>query len=506
MRSSSHIFPSLVGGLLVTVVACSQPTSDAASGANTADGGDGGEGPGTGDASGGGDTGPDGGPAGGASPATIATVTARAVGRTGSDLLITVEGTDPTQTAYGAHLRVLDASGNKVLAFEGNWNGTTPGTFGANAAERRVLFDPTGIAGQATFARTITLPRFMKSFPSIGKVEVAVLTVGDRHTKKLTAGVTKQSVQGVTQTCDPELITDRCAPGLACADSVCAAAGPPQLAKFAYAPSADGPHMLFEGLDPAGDVSSVLVEFLDAQGDPKTVDMTGDGDFASSQELTFGDASSAGAFFFDNFASHGFDALVPRLAATPISASNGPGARTLATFGPLAMKSAGQECDPRGFSPCSSGHACMPGPTEGSHVCVAMAAAKTSVFTAAPTLDLSKGQTFVTGYARGTSLWDPPPSCVPSGAKTRPEGIVRLRVPAALASLTITTAVEETNFDTIVYLLKGNGSTPGTPVSCNDDAAGSASTLTLTNVQAGDYTIVVDSEPNSGGAFGVKIR
>lgn len=508
MRSSSHITASVVAGLLVAAIACAPPTdaTDGPSGNSDADGGMNGDGNGSGDGSTNGDGNSEGGSTTPASPATLSTATAHAAGRTGGDLRISVEGTDPTLTAYGVHIRVLDESGKKVMAFDGNWSGTTPGAFGPNAAERRILFDASGIAGQSTFARTITIPRLLKSFPTIATVEVAVLTEGDRHTKKLSVPVTMQSVQGITQSCDPELVMDRCAPGLACTGtpSECATATPPQLTKFVYAPGVDGPHMLFEGADPAGDVTSVLVEFLDGSGNPKTIDMTGDGDMANSQELTIGDSTIAGMFFFDNVASPGFASQVPRLAATPLSENNGPGARTVASLAAPPVKAAGQQCDARGFSPCSSGNACMPDESGGASICVPVGTAMTNVGKAAPVLDMSKGKTFATGYARGTSLWDPPPSCVPSGAKARPEGIVRLRVPAALASLTITTAVEETNFDTILYVLKGTGA--GTAIGCNDDAAGSSSTVTLTNVQPGDYTIVIDSEPVGGGNFGVKIR
>ncbi len=88
----------------------------------------------------------------------------------------------------------------------------------------------------------------------------------------------------------------------------------------------------------------------------------------------------------------------------------------------------------------------------------------------------------------------------------RPEGLVRLHLATAVASLTISTAVEETNFDTVVYLLPGAGDTEDSPIDCNDDAAGSAGAITLHDLNAGDYTIVVDSKSMLGGQFGVKLQ
>ena len=113
---------------------------------------------------------------------------------------------------------------------------------------------------------------------------------------------------------------------------------------------------------------------------------------------------------------------------------------------------------------------------------------------------------FATGHARGVSLWDPPAECLAASALGRPEGLVRLHLAAPMASLTISTAVEETNFDTALYLLPGAGDSEDSPLGCNDDATGSASTLTVENLPAGDYTIVVDSKSMTGGRFGVKLQ
>ncbi len=439
------------------------------------------------------------------SMATVTSLVARAIGRDGGDLQVTVQGEDPTQTAYGAHIRVRDSQSNKVLAFEGNWNGPEPGVLGEKAAERRVLFDPSDDAGRTTFTRTVTLPGITESYPSIARIDFAVLTAVDKHSIKHFAEVTPQAKASLGKTCDPAFVTDRCAAGLGCTATppTCALAVAPAVDLLAYVPGPDGPHMLLRGADPAGVVDGILIEFLDGVGGPQMIDL-GNANFTTSQELKVGAGWSAGSFFLDYVAPLGFEGTVSRIAATPVGANKG--ARTTAAFGAVPRKPAGQVCDPRGFTGCAVGNVCERDAKTQTNVCVGRGAAKASVVAAARVIDLGAGQSWATGYARGTSLWDPPASCVATSAMGRPEGIVRLHVPADVASLTISTAVEETNFDTLVYLLAGAGETEDSAIDCNDDVSGSAGALTLQNVRAGDYLIVVDSKSMTGGQFGVKVQ
>jgi hypothetical protein len=496
MRSSPLFVFAGTGALLVTLHACSAPgeaaeTSDASADANEAGDADAGE--------------ADAKPA--ATMATLTSIVARAVGRHGGDLQVTVQGDDPTLTAYAAHIRVRDAQSNKVLAFPGNWNGPEPGVPGAPAAERRVLFDPDGAPAQRMFTRTITLPGILEAFPTIARIDFAVLTAGDRHSHKFFVDVTPQAVVTAGKTCDPALLVDRCAAGLACAGSppTCTAAEAPTLSQLAYVPGPDGPHMLFEGRDPAGVIKGVHVELLQGSGAPATIDL-GNGNFVTSQDISFGGAGSFGAIFFDQVAPLGFEGIVARLAATPTGPGVDGGTRSTAKFGAPPLKPAGQPCDVRGFLGCAAGNACMHDAATGTDTCVERGMAKTGLLAAAPAIDVSKGQSFATGYARGTSFWDPPPDCLAASAMGRPEGVVRLHLAQAVASLTISTTVEETSFDTILYLLPGAGGTEDTPVGCNDDASGTASSITVTSLQPGDYTIVVDSRSMSGGKFGVKVQ
>ena len=446
------------------------------------------------------DSGTDAGPVSGA--VTITSAVARATGRSGGDLRIEVSGGDTTLSAYGVIVRALDASNGPLTVFDGNWNG------GPSTSERTVLFDPGGVAGQKTYARVVTVHDLMTQFPGIVKIGVSVVVDG-AHSAETITSVLAQSVQGITQTCDPKVVTDRCAPGLVCTGmpAACATAASPTLAQFAYVPSASGPHMLFPGVDQADDLASMHVEFLDAQGKPLSIDMTGHNDMASAFELTVGAATSLGTFFFDNQAAVGFDSMVPQLAATPVGASSGSGTRVTAKLAAPPLKGAGQACDPRGFIGCTTGNLCAPAAQPGSYVCTAAATVLGNVAKAAPTLDPAK-KTMAYGYAVGASLFEPPAGCLANGAKGRPEGVVKLHLASPVAALEISTSRQETNFDTVVYLLPGAvaSAANATAIGCNDDTQGTSSTVLAQNLAAGDYTIVVDSVSAGDGEFAITIK
>jgi hypothetical protein len=109
------------------------------------------------------------------------------------------------------------------------------------------------------------------------------------------------------------------------------------------------------------------------------------------------------------------------------------------------------------------------------------------------------------GAARGTSLWDPPPGCALVSEVGHPESLVTLTLASAVSTLTVSTAMPETNFDTVLYVLPGCPSTSSQALGCNDDTQGYSSTVTLTNVAAGSYTIVVDSATSQAGQFGLSV-
>ena len=443
-----------------------------------------------------------------AGPPSLGTLTAKATGRTGSDLVITVQGTDPNANAYGIDLQLEDSAGNPVIAFDGNWNGK-PST-----GERSVLFDQSSAVGQKSFTHTITLAGFMGRFPTIATVAAFLEDESGLTSNQMTATVSPQTERMAMQSCDPTLVANRCAVGLACTgtSAVCARGSPPVLTNFGYIPGPLGPQMLFVGTDPADDVASMHVEFLDGSGKPVTIDLTGNNDLASSIDLDVSGSSTLGSYFYMNQAAQGFEAQVPQLAATPSDSLGASGGRVLTTFTAPHAAADGTACDPRGFAQCGATDTCAPAPTPdggaptGRYLCVKTTGAQDALSKAAPVLDLAKGATYATGYARPPNLWNPPADCVASGVLDFPQGVASLHVGSPLPGLTITTANPETNFDTILYLLPGLGSMAGGPIACNDDTSGYTSTLVVKNLAAGDYTVVIGSATPTGGNYAVSIH
>jgi hypothetical protein len=143
--------------------------------------------------------------------------------------------------------------------------------------------------------------------------------------------------------------------------------------------------------------------------------------------------------------------------------------------------------------------------TAAANSCVAVSKLQANACSTAPTLDPAKSRLTAFGRAEGVSLWDPPPGCGQTSAVSRPEGVVRLHLGAAAPHLTITTALPETNFDTVLYLLPACAPAPLASAPCNDDTDGYTSTISADSVAAGDYLIVVDSSQATGGGFGLSV-
>ena len=138
-------------------------------------------------------------------------------------------------------------------------------------------------------------------------------------------------------------------------------------------------------------------------------------------------------------------------------------------------------------------------------MCTSASAVRSLKLAAAPLLDPSRGPAQAFGTVEGVSLWDAPIGCVGNDAVGRPESVARLHLAAAVSELVLTTALPETDFDTAVYLIPAGAATSATALGCNDDEKGYSSALTLSNVPAGDYTVVIESIQRRGGHFGLSV-
>jgi hypothetical protein len=188
------------------------------------------------------------------------------------------------------------------------------------------------------------------------------------------------------------------------------------------------------------------------------------------------------------------------VAVTARDASGRAGERLVAPLAPLAVRATGEACDAQGFDVCAPDAVCAPGELEVTNRCESAADVRARRCAAAPLLAL--GGAPITGQTRGASSWDPPDGCASAERRARPEAAVRLRVPAKIASLTLSTEASGTDFDTVVYVLQGCPASSAEALACNDDDdAPPASKVVLHDVAPGDYLVVVDALTREGGSF-----
>lgn len=434
---------------------------------------------------------------------TLAGLTFRNVGRQGDALRIGIKGGDTLKETSAAVIKTVDENDAPVVTFDTNWDGVP------DSAERRFHFDSSTL-GMATFLASITIPGVYGETSKIAKVVVKLEDESGGQSATLTQPIAKQAIRGEIEACDPSNMTDRCTPGMGCTGtpSTCHPGVAPDLSQLAYYGGAS-PRMLFAGTEPDQDVKQISVEFLDANGSPTSVNLGTKDDPVMNSGIVLDATSSmagGGSFFFSNTPSAGFDTLVPKIAATVSDAAGNTSSRVVVAATAVPTRAAGQACDWAGFDACAAGNACAPGIAGAANVCTAKTTLATAKCGGAPQIDPAKGATKAFGATAGASLWDAPIGCVPNDAVGRPESAVRLHLGAAVANLVITTAVPETDHDTAVYLVPGCPTSSAGALGCNDDTTGFSSTLSLKNVAAGDYTIVVESVNMRGGRFGVSVQ
>ena len=428
--------------------------------------------------------------------ATLSSVTMANVGRHGDTLLFTVKGADPAAQTTEVHVRLLDASSAPVIAFDTNWDGV------ADSAETRLHFDQSAL-GQKTFTQTITLPGLFANVPNVASAEVALSDAQGNLSPSMTATLSAQTVSAQGAACDPNEATSRCTAGLSCSGSPaqCQAGVAPTLTAVGYYGGTNAAE-IFTGADPDEDLASITLHFLDNGGNPVSVDL-GDGTPVSSTVLNTQSATGQ-TYAFENYPAPGFTTSVPRIAATPTDSFGRAGATVTASLGTQPVRASGQSCDPSGLTGCATGSACSPGVAGATNTCGTMANLQTAKCTAAPQAAAS-GVIAAWGLVQGASLWDPPSGCTFATEVNRPESLVTLKLAAAVNTLTISTATPETDFDTVLYVLPSCATTSAQALGCNDDTTGFSSTVTLTNVAAGTYVVVVDAAGPQGGHFGLTV-
>jgi hypothetical protein len=256
-------------------------------------------------------------------------------------------------------------------------------------------------------------------------------------------------------------------------------------------------------------MGTLHIEFLDATGQPINVDINNDMTLVPSFDTAPTNLSSLGSFFSFNRSAVGFDTLVPKVRATPQDFAGHAGAPVVAAVSTVLQSANGVGCDARGFTGCIPADVCSPGLPVVLSKCTNANAARTIKCGADTKLDPAKGASIAVGVIEGVSLWDPPAGCTNPENTSRPEAAVALHLSSAVPTLTVTTERPETQIDTVLYVLPGCPNDSSTALDCNDDdhdfTVGYASKVVLSNVPAGDYTIVIESGQMAGGGFGLSV-
>lgn len=423
------------------------------------------------------------------------------VGRSGTYLRVQIDGRDPRKRTTAAVLRFLDADDAETPILDGDWNGE------ADTAQKRFRFMEPSTLGQLDFTATLLLPGLYGPKSKVAKVQVTLEDELGFRSLPVTANLTPQAERALGATCDPKELADRCAPHLSCtgAPTTCQEGAAPQLTRTVYYGGA-APRMLFLGTDPDEDIKHLVIDFFDAAGNPKEIDLLNDGTLTTGFTSFARHAIGERTFYVAIEPVLGFDQTVPKIVATPVDTNLLKGPAVPTSAGPVPVRNLNDACDWLDFDVCASGNVCAPGTAAGPNTCQSATPLRKVACTAAPVLEPDKGIVKAYGIARGPSLWDVPKGCEPHDAIGHPEAVVSLKLAKVAPTLTISTAHPETDFDTVVYLLPGCAGVSTASLGCNDDARGSASLLTVKNVPAGDYLIVVDSVLRDGGKFGVSVE
>lgn len=433
---------------------------------------------------------------------TLATVAAQVDGRRGERVRFTISGQQVATGLASVAITALDAAGHPLY-----WYST----------HRTAEFDsPTGywvpdaIPTDKNFTLELVVP-LTNALLNWGQANVALFDRRDAISNEILVPVQTQPVRNNGQGCDPASKTDRCAAGLECnaSSSTCTGHAGPSLTQVAYLTTTNGVVMLGVGNDNADDVNGMNIKFYDAQGNPVDVDI--DNDQTNPRKVssfleTAGLGASDGVFTFAITPASTFSAVVKKVGLSPVDLVGVTGQAMTTALVSQPSRGSGQSCDIHGFDYCSGNSACSPGLPGASNTCQPIGSLQGKACSAAQVIDTSKPESWlVTGHSQGSSLWEPPTDCIANGTTPLPETVIRLHVASKLATLKLSTDRRETQMDTALYVVSACGSASPTVLGCNDDgpAGNLTSELTLTNISAGDYYVIVDAASGGGGSFGL---
>lgn len=428
---------------------------------------------------------------------SVTSIDAQVVGRDGNQIQFTVSGTRPASGVYSIAVSFEDGSGAPVVAFDSDFDAVP------DSADGRIVFDTPVLTD--TFTATATLSGIQDATKLV-KAKVSLVDTADIFTNPVEVVIGTQKLLALGDACDPKLVTSRCDAGQSCSGtpSKCIAGVAATLAEVKYLTGTTAaPTILVRGTDPDDDMGSFHVEFLDTSNKPVTVDP--DTTPATSYDSPAASLSSGGTFFGLITPGLTLETLVPRVRITPLDSLGHMGQPLSANLMDMTRANDGTFCDPRGFSGCMDGSVCASAGSPTSGKCAKGANARATACTAAPKLSPAAGVTSLAGRLSGGSLWEPPDGCTGPENVGRPEAAIALHLSSTASTLTISTERPETHTDTVLYLVPSCGATAQADWCHDDDDGGFASKLVLSNVAAGDYTIIVEYGHLGDGEFGVSV-
>lgn len=434
-------------------------------------------------------------------PPTLTTALVRQTGRSGADLRVDVTGSDPDGDALEVRLALFDAMDAGVAIQETIADGGI-----APLTADIPLAPPLGAQPGAT--GNALLPGFYRDHPSVRRAEVTLLDARRLASSTLRVAVTTQPVVALGGACDSAQLSNRCAPTLACRGTppTCQEGSAPEITKAGYYQDELGTRILVASTDPDEDVASCTVTFLDSGGAPTLVDLDGLGDDSPVSSITLPTTAipSSGKYLLRFDVVSAFAEQVGRVALVVNDAAGHRSAPVEATLAAAPLRMAGESCDPRGFERCPTGGACAPAASDPSTgTCVDMTTARSAACTVALTLEPLAGSTTLRSRIKAPSLWDPPSGCSSGDPEGMPEAVVKVVLGRPVRRLVLSTDHAFTSFDTTLYALESCTAEPRIAW-CNDDQVAAVArpqlaVLTLSDLPAGTYYVVVDSFSQEAG-------
>ncbi len=434
---------------------------------------------------------------------TLDGVTAHVDGRSGDRVRLKISGQQVVGRLASAAVTPLNSKGERINFFDMDYSGSYDSPTG--------YFVPPTMPKDATFTFDLLIP-LTTELQDWKKAEVFLVDRKDAISNTITVDVEVQPVRTKGSTCDITVQADRCADGLECdaSTSTCVTHQRPSLSQVGYFTTTNGPLLIASGTDALDDLVKMRINFFDGTGAPVNINITNDTTnpvLVSSFDEIGGFGLFDGTFVFRINPAPMFTETVKKVELVPIDAQAKQGQPLSGTLTPQPSKGSGAACDYLGFNYCSGNSVCVPGVLGAANACLPITAAQGAVCKSVPVLEPGNEKALVTGYAAGSSLWDPPSNCASETALHNPEFVAKMHLAQDTPAVTLSTVRRETQIDTVLYVATVCSPSESQIIGCNDDSTqGSAlSSLTLVNLKAGDYYVIVDSRTGAEGAIGLKV-